>query len=174
VDPPRDFCDLIARGRGGGFEVGVVPFPGWERRLRFTDLEGVGGAVWVVWEGEGGAITTAGTARGCLREPDLGRPPRSPAPLTAFSGAPFVIALVEVGAGGFCETEGTLDDGDGVLLAVSDGLPPFWPELVGGWPPPRPPLTLPPRLPFPRPIPRKAEPGSAVLRLLQSLLRGEL
>jgi hypothetical protein len=62
---------------------------------------------------------TAGTARGGLREPGLGRPPRSAEPLTTFSDAPFSVAVVEVAAGGLRETEGTFGDGDGELLAVS-------------------------------------------------------
>lgn len=116
-------------------------------------------------------------ARSCLRDPGLGRSPRSVPPLTDL----FEMVM-EGSTGGLRGTVDTLGDGDGVLLADSGRLPPFWPELFGGCPPPRllliPPPRPPPRPPLPRPlprplIPRKADPGSAVLRLLQSLVRGE-
>ena len=119
MEPLRGFCVLLAFGEGGGFVVVVGPFPGGGRRRRLADRVGVGGAVWEVSEGDAGATTTAGTARSCLREPGLGRPLRSVEPLTAFSDAPFGVAVVEVDAGGLRETEGTFGDGEGELLAVS-------------------------------------------------------
>lgn len=60
---------------------------------------------------------TGGT-RCCLRDANLGRPPRSADPLTAFSEEPLDVG-VEAAMEDFCKTEGAVGDGDGALSAVS-------------------------------------------------------
>lgn len=61
----------------------------------------------------------AGVARDCLRDPGLGRPPRSLELLTAFSNEPFGVVVLEVGTESLRKAEGTVGDGEGGVLTVS-------------------------------------------------------